>query len=747
MKITGYSDRWSAAAGERIGFFVHCVEPRYRVDLVRLIHGDENPRGPGFKEQEIQHPVCGDYPGQRQPIRPGSRAVVEAAHRPVSGSFTVAAWVWPTAPERGPSRLISLGDPEAGTGFALGLDAAGNLEFVHGNGADAPVRLRLDRPLIARDWYLVGASHDAETGGTTLFRFTSRETAGEPHLVKTARTEPTGHPVETPHAEGPARIVFAASWPEDADAPCQHFNGKIGGPALFGAALSARETWAWAAAGGLHDDPRLAARWDFSQAIGSERIVDAGPHGLHGSTRNRPTRGVTGANWSGNAPGFAQVPNDYDAIHFHDDDVGDVRWQESLSFSPPADLPSGVYALRLRCAGGEDHLPFVVRPALGKAGARVAFLMPTLSYLAYANESLDVSDGLAQAPLQDMGLQPERYAYMQANALKSTYDVHTDGSGICMASLHRPVLDFRPRARCRTFDAPHGFPADLYLVDWLETKGFDFDVITDHDLNADGADLLAPYDVILTGSHPEYWTAAMLDSRDRYLNNGGRLMYLGGNGFYWVTAVDPEDPGQLEIRRHTGTRSWQAEPGEFQISLTGEMGGLWRDRGRAPQKTVGVGFTGQGFDRNAPYQRKPDSRDPRAAFVFEGVSGDVFGAGPSLVLNHGAGGFEVDRANRRLGTPAHALVLASTTGHSDAYQVCIEEQVASLPNTGGTANAYVGADIVLLPYPNGGAVFSVGSIAWSGSLSADAYGSDVSRITENVLRAFTADGQPPWQGG
>ena len=50
------------------------------------------------------------------------------------------------------------------------------------------------------------------------------------------------------------------------------------------------------------------------------------------------------------------------------------------------------------------------------------------------------------------------------------------------------------------------------------------------------------------------------DALDGYLNDGGRLMYLGGNGFYWVTAVDPEDPGQIEVRRFTGTRSWQAEP-------------------------------------------------------------------------------------------------------------------------------------------------------------------------------------------
>lgn len=735
MKVTGYSDRWSAAAGETLAFYVHCEEARFEADLVRLIHGDENPKGPGFKEEELASAVSGAYSGQRQAIHPGSCAIIETSGRlPLADGFSAVAWVWPTRSERGPSTLIGWGDPGAGRGVRLGLDAAGAPELEIGTGANAPAHLALDPPLVGRDWYLVGASYDAATGRARLFRFTRRETAGEPQLVE-ASAEHSGLQHDAPDA----RLTLAASWPEGSEAPTRCYNGKIGAPTLFDVALTPGEAKAWSDAGGPPNGAHVAARWDFSRDIASERVIDTGPHALHGRTRNRPTRGVTGPDWTGLEPGFAQAPGDYDAIHFHDDDVGDVGWEQSLSFTIPDDLASGVYAIRLRCAGGEDHLPFVVRPPLGRAGAKIAFLMPTLSYLAYSNESLEVGDSVAQAPLLDMGLQPERYGYMNANALKSTYDRHTDGSGVCMANLRRPVLDFRPRARCRTFDAPHGFPADLCLVDWLVAKGLEFDVVTDHDLHADGIEVLAPYNVVLTGSHPEYWTGGMLDSLDGYLSGGGRLMYLGGNGFYWVTVVDPQDPGQIEIRRRTGTRSWEAEPGEYQISLSGEMGGLWRDRGRAPQKTVGVGFTGQGFDRGVPYVRRPESQDPRASFVFEGIDGDVFGAGPSLVLNHGAGGFEVDKANRRLGTPAHAMVLASTRRLSDAYQICIEEQLVSLPDTGGSVNPNIGADMVLLPYPNGGAVFSVGSISWIYTLSAGGYAGDTSRITENVLRAFMAD--------
>ena len=42
-----------------------------------------------------------------------------------------------------------------------------------------------------------------------------------------------------------------------------------------------------------------------------------------------------------------------------------------------------------------------------------------------------------------------------------------------------------------------------------------------------------------------------------------------------------------------------------------------------------------------------------------------------------------------------------------------------------------------LEYPNGGAVFSVGSISYCSTLSQNGYDNDISRITENVLRGFT----------
>lgn len=38
-----------------------------------------------------------------------------------------------------------------------------------------------------------------------------------------------------------------------------------------------------------------------------------------------------------------------------------------------------------------------------------------------------------------------------------------------------------------------------------------------------------------------------------------------------------------------------------------------------------------------------------------------------------------------------------------------------------------------------GAVFSVGSMAWCGSLEHNNYGNSVARVSENVLRRFASD--------
>jgi N,N-dimethylformamidase len=228
----------------------------------------------------------------------------------------------------------------------------------------------------------------------------------------------------------------------------------------------------------------------------------------------------------------------------------------------------------------------------------------------------------------------------------------------------------------------------------------------------------------------------MLDSLQEFTQRGGRLMYLGANGFYWRIAFHSELPGVIEVRRaEGGIRTWAAEPGEYYHSFTGEYGGLWRRQGRPPNLLAGAGFTAQGFDICSYYRRRSDSFDPRAAFIFEGVGRDE-PIGDFGLVGGGAAGLELDRADPLLGTPPHALVLASSEGHSDLYMVVCEEILVNSPHLTGSQSELVRADLVFFEMPAGGAVFSTGSIAWIGSLSHNGHDNNVSRITENVLRRF-----------
>jgi N,N-dimethylformamidase len=254
-------------------------------------------------------------------------------------------------------------------------------------------------------------------------------------------------------------------------------------------------------------------------------------------------------------------------------------------------------------------------------------------------------------------------------------------------------------------------------------------------LHEEESKLLAPYRCIMTGSHPEYHSVRMLDAIEHWLGTGGRLIYMGGNGFYWKVATHDAHPGVIEVRRgEAGTRCFEMPAGERHNQFDGEFGGLWRSNGRAPQQLVGVGFVAEGFDSCHWYERTLESLDSRAAFIFVGVD-ERERIGDFGILG-GAAGLELDAANAALGTPAHALVLARSTGHSNVYLLTVEEMMSTHPSVDGLDNSLVHAELVFFETPSGGAVFSTGSIAWAASLSHHGYDNNVARITGNVVRRF-----------
>jgi N,N-dimethylformamidase len=157
----------------------------------------------------------------------------------------------------------------------------------------------------------------------------------------------------------------------------------------------------------------------------------------------------------------------------------------------------------------------------------------------------------------------------------------------------------------------------------------------------------------------------MMDATEDYLNRGGRSMDLGGNGYCWVTSFNEKELWCMEVRKlESGSRAWQARPGEHYHAASGERGGLWKNRGRPPQKITGVGFTSEGVDKSMPYRRMPDSFHKSMAWIFEGIAEDEPIGDVGLALG-GAAGTETDRYELMLGTPPHTRILASSEMFSD----------------------------------------------------------------------------------
>lgn len=766
LRLTGYGSQWSVEQGGTVDFFVNCDgSTAYRAELVKLIHGDTHPSGPGFKEELIESPVNGTYPGRSQTIHAGSYGMVLDRGPLRVDSFTLQCWIWPTMPTKvdgywSPGEQMIIGKWAEGTGYGLFLDLEGR------------VCLRINdqfltsaEPVRDRAWHFIAATFDATTGRAVLHHEPQIRYALDP------RPEPVESTFDDSIAHSAAPFTFGAhpTRPES-DGACRqphgwvmtdHYNGKIDAARLCSRVLTRLEieTMKLGSAPGM-DERRgmgpgpdlgatMVAAWDFGMQIPTRTIVDCGPYRLDGELVGMPARGMTGHDWSGAQTSWKVDHREYGAIHFHDDDVDDARWDLDFTLAVPDDLPSAVYAIKLSTDDGdEDYVPFMVRPPLGKPRAKIAVIMSTIDYMAYANEHQASNFGSVEALLYRTPiLQPQNvFLSVHREYGHSLYDTHSDGSGVHISSRLRPVLNVRPKYDSWLTQSPWQFNADLHLIDWLTELGYEFDVITDEDISYDGLERIEGYNVLLTGSHPEHKDAHYLDAVHAYKERGGRLMYMGGDGFYWRHTFHPAyGRGEVtELRRcESGIRPWQAQPGEYHHQSDGRLGGMWRFLGRDMAAVSGTSMVAQGFDISTYFKRTPESDDPRVAWAFEGIDYDDR-LGDFGLVGGGAAGAELDTVDTTLGSPPHTLLVATSAGlHTDAYLTVTELILTNAPGHTGTQNPRIRADMAFHETPNGGGVWAFSSISYCGSLSHNGYDNNISKLTSNVLDHFMADGPLP----
>ena len=699
--IAGYSDKLSARPSETITFFVSSrAVSDFKATLHRSISADPNPDGPGIVEQDASiYFRSSSFASRYQGFTPGSFAQSTTDLRAkINTDLLIRLWFMPTVLVSADQTLIAWGH------VSLVLDSQGIITAKLPGGISISTTVEVK----CNQWHSLELTVLA-SGTITLdvkYMITKKSNIG---VAKSSRTELGIGRMFPLSVTAPVRIAAGFG-----DAPCC-FNGKIEAPEIL-------------------VDGALIAKWDFAQTISSLSVkAHTGPDLL---LRNAPTRGVKGCKWDATEFCWRHKPDHYAAILFHDDDIYDFGWDRDFEFVVPDNMPSGIYIMRIEAEGHYDAMPFFVCPPLGKRRADLCVLVSTFTYTIYGNHARPDFAPSWLEKISAWNAYPNNPSEYRHYGL-STYNNHTDGSGICHASHKRVLFNLRPgyltfgEASCSGL---RHFQADSHLIAWLHNQDIAYDIVTDDELDRDGVAAISGYKAVLTGSHPEYHTSATLDALKDYRDNGGGLIYLGGNGFYWRIVRHSEDPTLLEIRRsEDGLRAWASEPGEYYNAFDGSYGGLWRRNGRPPQKLVGIGFTAQGNFVGMPYKRV--NYDKNMDWVFDGINGGLLG--DFGFSGHGAAGFELDRRDEKLDEGEDIITLAQSYDEGNRFILVPEEMLTHLTNLSGSPEADAKrADMVYFKTANGGQVFAVGSITFCGSLPWNNYDNNISTLLRNVVRKF-----------
>ncbi|CAO2655159.1 Nn.00g102230.m01.CDS01 [Neocucurbitaria sp. VM-36] len=733
-EIIGYAEPWIVAPGDSVAIKISCTEPEYKYRTVRLIQGIDIEHSPKKVEEEVKEIPRGQRPGKYQTARPGSYGLVPNWAPPISAeglqvSFYMQPWLLDCTHAQ---TLVSTQDLAAHTGFSITLNRQGSIDIS------------------------VGTEHNVEVVSTGLkprektwskVKLVISGTSVQMSLTHVAfRVEPIPPPetfegqLDRKASITKAAPLFIASCQDNVAGNTTNvtkplatdvFNGRIDRLTLKTC--------------GQH--PLVLAKYDFSLDISSDYIIDTSGRDLNGVLINAPTRAVKGHDWDGSESDWTRAKFGYGAIHFHDDDLDDAGWDTDFVITIPSGVRSGAYAVEVETTNGRDmdSITFFVRPTSWTSdnSMKVCLVFSTFTYLAYANERMYDTTRQNTAELGpsfdiDKALKSAEFYKMRrrVDLGLSCYDRHNDGSGVCFSSAKRPIMNVRPGYIMWGFSRPREFSADLMMLGFLEREGIPYEISTDHDLHARGASALQGFNTVITGSHPEYPTLESFNAYNAFAKGGGNLMYMGGNGFYWVSALDAARPHRLEVRRgDVGVRAYGLPGGEHVNSTDGQRGGLWRSRGMSCNTLFGVGFCAQGTGPGVPFKRTEASKDDRVSWMFTDVSGELFG---TRGFGGGASGDEIDRYDVENGSPADALTLATSTGHSDDFGIAIEDLSYPALNTLGTQTNLIRSDVVYYVGSGGGGIFSVGSINWYCSLAWDNYENNVANLTGNVIRGFLA---------
>ena len=404
-------------------------------------------------------------------------------------------------------------------------------------------------------------------------------------------------------------------------------------------------------------------------------------------------------------------------------------WTKGFSVTIP-DVPpddpnhwqSGVYAARCTDASGRDfYVSFIVRPTVPRNP--FAVIANTNTWNAY----------------NSWGGQGK---YTHTYPVPETLPFHRPHPGLTpdVAAVAPGFAAYGPSVLTNSC---HLLRAELWVLGWLEDLGpkYGYDIYTDQDLHQGIAGLgdggATRYKGLILNTHPEYWTREMYDHVKAYRDQGGSIIYLGGNGLYEEVTIT--DDGHMGIFPRLDRSRLPKDCTNEQIRLYSLMRNPGVDR--PEHALIGVGFQNcdQGGAIGQPYQLLQEPGAPGSNLVLDGVAlhdGDVLGAmsidpDPDPPPTAPAGSTPAPAAG-----PAPAGSSVVGTYHVDGWEV--DQRGNGTPPQAYAASALLAigsnesfsGEMICFDSDAGGVVFAAASLNFGGSLVVDA---NLQRIVQNAL--------------
>jgi len=240
------------------------------------------------------------------------------------------------------------------------------------------------------------------------------------------------------------------------------------------------------------------------------------------------------------------------------------------------------------------HAFFVVRPPVGRPGARALLALATNTWHAYNDVGgRNLYTGATRVSLQ----RP-----MAAGHLHKP-----PGQGRRVTVLHPPDPQMTAHVgylmlnHLSQWAGSAGWPDwEQPFLAWAEREGYAVDVVTNADLE-DHPSLLGEdsgYRLFLSVGHDEYWSAAMRDTVEGFVARGGNAAFFSGNTSFWQVRLEdptPEGPAATMV----GYKGRFKQDPVYGTDRIGELTSMWSDHeiGRPENHLTGVSFARGGYHR------------------------------------------------------------------------------------------------------------------------------------------------------